>query len=254
MFLCYSYMYRSKTNLQGRVYFHLASGYGLAPPMQSWLAKLTSRRLLKSLHSVYCPSHPHCSSGVIKKPVGWSTLLAPQVTLVSTRITQNSLQDAQLLPFSSQGYRTWQRIQIISCFRPIEWNKNARVDLLIVFIYKVCKTWQSHFPFSFPCCLLDVCPPWSRKIVQYILIYLNSSKCFTRQKLRTGMKIWQSKLWNHHLWSQTLMCSSCPWAWAAHHDSSGQQWRFPSGIHRYKEMLLSRERPAIDLPGSSYQV
>lgn len=125
MFLCYSYMYRSKTNLQGRVYFHLASGYGLAPPMQSWLAKLTSRRLLKSLHSVYCPSHPHCSSGVIKKPVGWSTLLAPQVTLVSTRITQNSLQDAQLLPFSSQGYRTWQRIQIISCFRPIEWNKNA---------------------------------------------------------------------------------------------------------------------------------
>lgn len=117
-----------------------------------------------SLCSVCCPSPPHCSSGVNKKPVGWSTLLEPQVTLVSTRITQNSLQDAQLLPFSSQVYRTCQRIQIISCFTTTEWNKNARVDLLIVFIYKVCKRWHSHFPFSFPCCLFDVCPPCSKRL------------------------------------------------------------------------------------------
>lgn len=142
--------------------------------------------------------------------------------------------------FLSQAYRTCQRIQIISCFTTTEWNKNARVDMLILFIYKVCKTWHSHLPFAFPCCLFAVCIPRSRKTVQYILMYLSSSKCSIRQKLRPGMEIWQSKLWNHHLWSQTLSwrCRSCPWTQAAHRGSRGQQWvewRFPSEAHRCKE-------------------
>lgn len=64
------------------------------PPASSFLC------VVCSLLSVSCPSPPHCSSGVNQKTAGWSTLLQPKVTLVSTRITQNSLHEAQWLPFS----------------------------------------------------------------------------------------------------------------------------------------------------------
>lgn len=186
------------------------------PPASSFLC------VVCSLHSVCCLSPPHCSTGASQKPAGWSTLLQLRVTLVSTRIRQNSLEEAQWLLFSSQAYRTCQGIQFISCFITTEWNTNARAYLLIVLIDKICRTWHRHLPFSFPCCLFAVCIPWSRKIVQYILRYWSSPKCSIRQKLRTGMKVWQSKLWNHHFWSQTLRqrCTCCPWTWAAHHAGS----------------------------------
>lgn len=185
------------------------------PPASSFLC------VVCSLCSVCCPSSPHCSSGVNQKPAGWSTLLELKVTLVSTKITQNSLQEAQWLPFSSQECKTCQRIQIISCFTTTEWNTNATVDLLIVF-----NTKYVRHGTAISCCLFAVCIPWSGKIVQYILMYLSSPKCSIRQKLRTRMKIWQSKLWNNHLWSQTLRwrCMSCPQTGAAHHGSSEQQW------------------------------
>lgn len=120
------------------------------PPASSFLC------VVCSLHSVCCPSPPHCSSGVNQNPAGWSTLPELKVTLVSTKITQNSLQEAPWLLFSSQARRTCQRIQIISCFTATEWNTNARVDLLIVSMYKVCKTWNSHLLFSFPWWLFAV--------------------------------------------------------------------------------------------------
>lgn len=197
-----------------------------------------------SLLSICCPSASHCSSGVNQKPAGWCTLLQLRVILVSTRIRQRSLQEAQWLPFSSQAYRTCQRIQIISCFTTTEWNTNARVDLLMVSIYKVWKT-RGHLPFSFPCCFFAVC---SRKTVQYILRYLSSPKCSIRSKLRSGMKIWQSKLWNYRLWSQTLRwrCTNCPWTWAAHHvGRSGSGEYFLVKLLGTRKILLSTKDKSL---------